>query len=64
MWDSTDSILGPLLFLIFVNDLLNAIRLPNPIMYADDTNLFCSHNNIPLFETANSELKTVNDIIL
>ena len=34
------SILGPLLFLIYVNDLPSSSNLLNPIMFADDTNLF------------------------
>ena len=34
------SILGPLLFLIYVNDLLNVSKLFDPIMFADNTNLF------------------------
>ena len=34
------SILGPLLFLIFVNDLKNLTKLVDPIMFADDTNFF------------------------
>ena len=37
------SILGPLLFLIFVNDLHKVTKYLGPIMFADDTNLFCSH---------------------
>ena len=40
------SILGPLLFLIYVNDLCNASNILDPIMFADDTNLFLSHQNI------------------
>ena len=39
------SILGPLLFLIFVNDLHKVTKYLDP-MFADDTNLFCSHKNI------------------
>ena len=39
------SILGPLLFLIYVNDLPNARNILDPIMFANDTNLFYSHNN-------------------
>ena len=39
------SILGPLLFLIFVNDLSNATLL-DLIMFADDTNLFYSNKDI------------------
>ena len=34
------SILGPLLFLIYVNDLPNVSNMLDPIMFADDTNLF------------------------
>lgn len=42
------SILGPLLFLIYVNDLKRATKLLDPIMFADDTNLFYSHSNIKI----------------
>ena len=40
------SILGPLLLLIFVNDLHKVAKFLDPIMFADDTNLFYSHKNI------------------
>ena len=40
------SILGPLLFLIYVNDLCNASNILDPVMFADDINLFFSHRNI------------------
>ena len=39
------SILGPLLFLLYVNDLKNASSVLDPIMFADDTNLFYTHSN-------------------
>ena len=51
------SILGPSLFLIYVNDLCNASNILDHIMFADDTNLFFSHRNIStLFLTVNNEL--------
>lgn len=34
------SILGPLLFLIYINDLYNVCQVSTPILFADDTNLF------------------------
>ena len=40
------SILGPLLFLIFINDLCHSTPLLEAILFADDTKLFYSHNNV------------------
>ena len=54
------SILGPLLFIIYVNDLSDVSKILEPIMFADDTNLFFTHKNIKeLFQTVNSELDKV-----
>ena len=56
------SILGPLLFLIFVNDLQKSTKFLDPIMFADDTNLFYSHKYInTLFKIANEELNEINE---
>ena len=50
------SILRPLLFLVYVNDLPNASRLLDPVMFADDTNLFFNHKDIKhLFTVVNNE---------
>ena len=50
------SFLGPLPFLIFVNDLQYEANILSPIMFTDDTSFF--HNNIyNLFETANKAVK-------
>ena len=51
------SILGPLLFHVFVSDLSNSTKVLDPVLFADDTKLFSSENNIrTLFESANQEL--------
>ena len=56
------SILGPLLFLIYINDLKQVSTLLNFITFADDTSAFYSHRNIlDLYNTVNSELKKVYD---
>lgn len=56
------SILGPLLFLIYINDLHTSSKVLNSILFADDTNLFYSHQNInTLFETVNKELLHLNE---
>ena len=55
------SILGPLLFLIYVNDLFKASNRLMEVMFADDTNLFLSHKNIDtLFAIMNVELENVS----
>ena len=54
------SILGPLLFLIYVNDISHSSSLLSFILFADDTNIFLSGKDIPsMFSTINIELNNV-----
>ena len=46
-----------LLFLIYVNDLYKCSEKINPVMFADDTNLFLSGINVDDFFYMNWELK-------
>ena len=55
------SVLGPLLFSIFVNDLPNCTKLFS-LLFADDTTFQISHSNLTtLFSTANIELQKASN---
>ena len=54
------SILGSLLFLLYVNDLKNASSVLDPIVFADDTNLLYTHSNILKLFSMNEELASIN----
>ena len=62
------SILGPLLFLIYMNDIVSASNVFKLIIYADDTNLNTSieliseyHPNIDINVILNKELSLISD---
>ena len=40
------SILGPLLFILYINDIVNTTSLLELILFADDTTLLFSHHDI------------------
>ena len=55
------SILGPLLFIIYINDMVNSSTILQKVIFADDTNLSMSHNNIhELQDLLNKELLKVD----
>ena len=58
------SLLGPLLFILYINDLQNSSHILSFICFADDTNLFLSHRNPnTLINQLNNELKFVQSWI-
>ena len=56
------SILGPLLFLICINDLPNCLKSTIPCLYADDTQIFTSsHDTAKIADSLNSDLENITD---
>ena len=52
------SILGPLMFLLYINDLSSVSKIVFTILFADDTSVFVTGKNIDnLIETMNNELE-------
>ena len=51
------SVLGPVLFLLYINDICNVSNLLKFVLFADDTNIFCSSTSLhDLQYTINREL--------
>ena len=47
------------------NNLSNSTKVIDPVFFADNTNLFCSDNNVrTLFKTTNQGLNQINDWFL
>jgi hypothetical protein len=56
------SILGPLLFLLYINDIANVSNVLLPIIFADDTNIFVQGKSLPeTISTINSEMIKINE---
>ena len=59
------TILGPLLFLLSINDLPNCLSASQPRMYADDTHLTYADNDICSIEASlNQDLSNINRCLI
>ncbi|MCP4485730.1 MAG: hypothetical protein GY820_00095, partial [Gammaproteobacteria bacterium] len=59
------SILGPLLFLLYINDLVNCSKDGSFVLYADDTNIFViGDTKRNTYTTANTVLRAVNSYMI
>ena len=56
------SVLGPLLFIIYTNDLPQSLTNSKTILFADDTTIFKSSKNIEnVYKVMNEDLKVLED---
>ena len=57
------SILGPVLFLLYINDICNVSNIFNFILFADDTTILSTHKDTKLlYEQANNELDKLQNV--
>ena len=55
------SILGPLLFLLYINGISNASHILKSILFADDTSIFLSNKNLQILQaTFNQEINIIS----
>lgn len=55
------SVLGPKLFILYINDIYKVSNALKLILFADDTNIFCSGNDLnQLAETVNNEMSKLH----
>merc|ERR1712198_275199 len=58
------SLLGPLLFIVYINDFCRSSNVLSFILFADDSNVFFSHDNPnTLVNTVNNELEKLTEWI-
>jgi len=54
--------LGSLLFLIYINDIVNASKFLHLILFADDTNIFLHHSDLNILQSmSNVELDKLSE---
>ena len=65
MWSSSRSVLGSLLFFIYINDMPYASKILDIHLFADDTSILILNKNLEELETiVNSELVNISDWLI
>ena len=55
------SVLGPVLFLLYINDIANVCKYTMPFLFADDSNLFSSGKGLSVLQNqSNEELQNIS----
>ena len=57
------SVMGPLLFIVYINDLYRASNILKPIIFANDKNLFCSGKHIKTREFLGLRMRNFQGIV-
>lgn len=58
------SVLGPKLFILYINDICKVSKVLKLVLFADDTNIFCSGSDLQsLTEVINTELNKLKAFI-
>ena len=56
-----DSIFSPKLFILYINDICNISEIMKFVLFADDTNILCKHENyVSLCELVNIEMSKLS----
>ena len=64
MWGPTGIRPGPILFIIYTNDLPNSLTHTHAILFADDTTIYANSNYLAsLYKQVNDDLNSLHDWI-
>ena len=64
MWSTTGFYIGPILFLLYINDLASVSEFCFPVLFADDTNMFIAGKDMNvLCRQLNEDLRNIQECL-